>query len=102
MIPIRLLKRRRREVKVDPHLVANGKRRRFPCLEVNGMFQAWWPMESEGKIPFHLFPLSPQPILLKPSIFLFNLKVLLTMVLSHYSRISFLSLIYKLRLCISM
>jgi hypothetical protein len=20
---------------------------------------AWWPMESEGKTPFHLFPLSP-------------------------------------------
>jgi hypothetical protein len=28
MIRIRLLKRKRREVKVDPHLVANGRRRR--------------------------------------------------------------------------
>ncbi len=84
-------------MKVDPHLVVNGRRRRrFPCLEANGMFQAWWPMEGEGKIPFHLFPLSPQPILLKPSIFPFDLMVLLTMVLSHYSRISFFSLIYKL------
>jgi hypothetical protein len=97
-------------VKVDPHLVANGRRRRrfsclevngrrrrrFPCLEANGMFQAWWPMEGEGKVPFHLFPLSPQPILLKLSIFPFDINILLTMVLGHYSRISFLSLIYKL------
>jgi hypothetical protein len=37
---------------------------------------AWWPMEGEGKTPFHLFPLSPQQILLKPSIFSFDLKVL--------------------------
>jgi hypothetical protein len=37
MIRVNLLKRRRREVKVDPHLVANGRRRRrFPCLEANG------------------------------------------------------------------
>jgi hypothetical protein len=38
---------------------------------------AWRSMEGEGKIHFHLFPLSPQPILLKPSIFPFDLKVLL-------------------------
>jgi hypothetical protein len=73
MIRVRLLKKRRREVKVDPHLVANGRRRkrfpclevngrrrrRFPCLKVNGMFQAWWPMEGEGKILFtssHFLP----------------------------------------------
>jgi len=30
---------------------------------------AWWPMEGDGETPFHLFPLSPQQILLKPSIF---------------------------------
>jgi hypothetical protein len=48
-----------------------------PSLVANGMFQAWWPMEGEGKSPFHLFPLSPQQILLKPSIFSFDLKVLL-------------------------
>ncbi len=70
-------------------LVANGKRkRRFPCLEANGMFQACWPMEGEGKIPFHLFPLSPQPILLKPSIFPFDLKLLLyhgtKLILTHF------------------
>jgi hypothetical protein len=38
---------------------------------------AWWPMEGEGKTPFHLFPLSPRQILLKPSIFSFDFKVLL-------------------------
>jgi hypothetical protein len=86
MIRVRFLKRRRRKVKVDPNLVpkrrrrrrfpclevngrkrrrfpcleANGRRRRrFPCLEANGMFRAWWPMEGERKIPFHLFPFSP-------------------------------------------
>jgi hypothetical protein len=49
----------------------------FQCLVANGMFQAWWPMEGEGKTPFHFFSLSPQQILLKPSIFSFDLKVLL-------------------------
>jgi hypothetical protein len=38
-----LLKRRRREVKVDP------------CLVVNGRSHAWWTMECEGKTQFHLF-----------------------------------------------
>ncbi len=41
------------------------------------MFQAWWPMEGEGKTPFHFLPLSPQQNLLKPSIFSLDLKVLL-------------------------
>jgi hypothetical protein len=54
----------------------------------NGMFQAWWLMEGEGKTPFHLFPLSPQQILLKPSIFSFDLKVLLyhgsRLLLTHF------------------
>jgi len=73
-------------------LVANGM---FQCLVANGMFQAWWLMkcsnvwwpmecsnawwlmEGEGKTPFHLFPLFPQLNLIKPSIFSFELKVLL-------------------------
>jgi hypothetical protein len=45
--------------------------------------KAWWPMEGsklggqvKEKTPFHLFPLSPQQILLKPSIFPFDLKIL--------------------------
>jgi hypothetical protein len=71
-IRVRLLKKRRREVKVDPKLgdqwkdpklggqwkdpklgghwkvpslVANG---RFQSLVANGRFQAWWPLEGEG------------------------------------------------------
>jgi hypothetical protein len=43
-------------------------------------FITWWPMEGEGETPFHLFPLSPQQILLKPSIFSFDLKFYFTMV----------------------
>jgi hypothetical protein len=43
----------------------------------NGMFQAWWPMEGERKTAFHLFPFSPNKFLFKPSIFSFDLKVLL-------------------------
>jgi hypothetical protein len=75
---------------------------KVPCSKANGKFQAWWPMEGERKILSTSSYLSPQPILLKPSIFPFDLKVLLTMVLGHYSCVSFLSLIYKLRLRISM
>jgi hypothetical protein len=86
MIQVRLLKKRRKEVKVDPHLVANGRkgrrfpclkvngrirrrfpcleangrrRRRFPCLEANGMFQAWWPMEGERNFFFTSSPFAP-------------------------------------------
>jgi hypothetical protein len=45
MIRVRLLKRRRSEVKVDP------------CLVANGMFHAWWPMEGsmlhgQWKVPY--------------------------------------------------
>ncbi len=38
---------------------------------------AWRPMESEGKILFTCFHFPPPPILFKPSIFPFDLKVLL-------------------------
>jgi hypothetical protein len=55
-----------------------------------GRSKTWWPMEGEGKTPFHLFPFSPQQILLKPSIFSFDLKVYSTMILGRYSCISFL------------
>jgi hypothetical protein len=36
----------------------------------------WWPMEGKGTTPFNLFPFSPQELLLKPSIFFFDFKVL--------------------------
>jgi len=48
-----------------------------PSLVANGMFQAWWPMEGEGKTSFHLLPFPPQQTLFKPSIFSFDLTVLL-------------------------
>jgi len=43
MIRVRLLKRRRREVKVDPKL---GGQWNVPSLVAIGMFQAWWPLEG--------------------------------------------------------
>jgi len=43
MIRIRFLKKRKRDVKVDPKL---GGQWKVPCLVANGMFQAWWPMEG--------------------------------------------------------
>jgi hypothetical protein len=43
MIRVRLLKRRRRKVKVDPKL---GGQWKVPILVANGWFQAWWPMEG--------------------------------------------------------
>jgi len=73
MILIRLLRRRRKEVKVDPKL---GGQWKVPCLVANGMFQAWWPMESKRKNTFSPLPIFPQQILLKPSIFSFDLTVL--------------------------
>jgi hypothetical protein len=61
--------------------------------------KAWWPMEGEGKTTFHLFPLSPQQNLRKPSIFSFDLTILLyhgfKLLLTPF--FSFFS-IYKLRL----
>jgi hypothetical protein len=45
---------------------------------------AWWSMEGEGEGPFHLFPFSPQQILLKPSFFPLILNFYFTMVLGHY------------------
>jgi hypothetical protein len=39
--------------------------------------KVWWPLEGEGKTPFHLFHFSPQQPLPKPSIFPFDLTVLL-------------------------
>jgi hypothetical protein len=74
MIWIRLLKIRGRGAKVDPKL---GGQRKVPSLMVNGMFQAWWLMEGEGKTPFSPLTTFAQQILLKPSIFSLDLKVLL-------------------------
>jgi len=62
MIRVRLLKRRRKEVKVDPKLGGQWKVPKLngqwmiPCLVANGMFHAWWPMEcsmlgGQWKVP---------------------------------------------------
>jgi hypothetical protein len=53
MIRVCLLKRRRKEVKVDPKL---GGQWKVPCLVANGRFHAWWPMEcsklgGQWKVP---------------------------------------------------
>jgi hypothetical protein len=69
-----------------------GGEYKVPSLVANGRFQVWWPMEGEGKTPFHLFPLSPQQILLKLSFFPFDLKILFYHGPRHYSCISFLFL----------
>jgi hypothetical protein len=53
---------------------------------------ALWPMEREGETPFHPFSLSPQQILLKPSIFPLTLRSYILMVLGCYLRIPFLFL----------
>jgi hypothetical protein len=42
IIQVRLLKKRKREVKVDPKF---GGQWNVPSLVVIGMFHAWWPME---------------------------------------------------------
>jgi len=53
-----------------------GGQWKVPSLVAIGMFQAWWPLEGEGKRPFHLFHFSPTT-LLTPSIFPFDLTILL-------------------------
>jgi hypothetical protein len=50
IIRVRLLKRRRRKVKAYPKLGGQWK--------------------EKEKVPFYLFPLSPQATLLKPSLFI--------------------------------
>ncbi len=50
----------------------------------DGRSKAWWPMEGEGKTPFHLFPFPPQEILTRLSIFSFDFKIYSTMILGHY------------------
>jgi glutaredoxin len=85
MIRVRILKRRRREVKVDlklggqwnvPSLVANGMFQvwwsmecsklggqwNVPNLVANGRFHVWWPMEGGGKTIFHLFHFPPNKL----------------------------------------
>jgi hypothetical protein len=99
IIRVRLLKRRRKEVKVDPKLdgqwnvpslVANGMFQAWwplecsmlsgqwnvPSLVAIGRFQAWWPLEGEGKTLF-TSSIFPQQLYLYPQFFPFDLTILL-------------------------
>ncbi len=70
-------------MKEDPHLVANGRRRRsFQCLEANRRKRRRFIFTFSH---FHLFPFSPQATLLRALCFSFEIKVLLY----HGSRSSF-------------
>ncbi len=84
MIRIRLLKRKRKEVKVDSKL---GGQWKVPCLVVNGMLQTWWPMEGEGKTPFHLCHFPSNNLYLNLQFFPLTLRFYFTMYLSRYSRL---------------
>jgi len=60
-----------------------------PCLVAIGMFHAWWLMEGEGKTPFHLFHFPPTNFTYTFNFFPLASRFYFTMVLSHYSRLSF-------------
>jgi hypothetical protein len=89
MIRVLLLKRRKKEVMVDPKL---GGQWKVPCLVANAMSHAWWPMEGKGKNTFSPFPISPLTICLNLQLFPLTLRLYSTMVLSHYFRLFFLFL----------
>jgi hypothetical protein len=93
------------EVKVDPKFGGQWNVPKFGgqwnvlSLVANGIFQAWWPMEGEGKTPFHLFPLFTfshfshfflNKLYLNFQFFPLTLRFYFTMVLGLYSRLSFL------------
>jgi hypothetical protein len=54
-----------------------------------GRFHVWWPMEGEGKTPFHLFHFPPTNFTYTLNFFPLTSRFYFTMVLSHYSRLSF-------------
>jgi hypothetical protein len=119
IIRVRLFKRRRREVKVDPKLGGQWNvpslmaiemfhawwpmecskldgHCNVPCLVANGMFQAWWPLEGEGKT-FFTSSIFLQQLYLHPHFFPFDLTILLY----HGPKPFSFSSIYKLWLCTS-
>jgi hypothetical protein len=61
-----------------------------PSLVAIGTFQAWWPLECEGKTPFHLFHFPPTNFSHALNFFPLTSRFYFTMVLSRYSRLSFL------------
>ncbi len=85
------LLKRRKEVKEDPHLVTNEKRRRrFPCLVANGRRMRRFPcLEANGRRRKRFFFTSshfpPKQLYLDLRFFSFDIKVLLY----HGSRLLF-------------
>jgi hypothetical protein len=74
-----LEKRRRKEAREDPNLVANG---RFQCLVALGRFHALWPLEGKKETSFSpLFIPPPNKIL---NLFSLILRFYFIMVLDHY------------------
>jgi hypothetical protein len=95
-IRVRLLKRRRREVKVDPKFGDQwkdpklGGQWKVPSLMAIGRIQslvAYWNVKDK-----HLFTSSifPQQLYLHPQFFPLTSQFYFTMVLSRYSHLSFL------------
>jgi hypothetical protein len=87
---------RRKEVKEDPNLVANGRFQclvaleRFHYLVAFGRFKCLVANGRRRRNTFSLLPIFPQQILLKPSFFPLILKFYFIMVLGLYLCISFL------------
>jgi hypothetical protein len=82
-------------MKVDPCLVVNGRSHvwwplKDPCLVTIGMFHAWWPLECEGKNTLPPLPFSPTTFTYALNFFPWTPRFYFTMVLSRYSRLSFL------------
>ncbi len=91
ILKIELIMSRERESSNDPSLPFKKKEK-----EGEGRSKVWWSKEGEGKgslfggqwkekVLFHLFPLSPQTTLFRPSFFSFDIRVLLY----HGSRLLF-------------
>jgi hypothetical protein len=80
----------------DPML---GGQWKIPCLVGNGRSHAWWPLECsmlggpwnvKEKTPFHLFHFPPTTFTYALNFFPLTPWFYFTMVLSRYSRLSFL------------
>jgi hypothetical protein len=95
IIRVRLLKRRKREVKVDPKF---GGQWNVPSLLAIGMFHAWWPLEGSKlgghwkvkEKPFSPLPFSPNNFTYTLNFFPLTSRFYFTMVLSRYSHLFFL------------
>jgi hypothetical protein len=103
IIRIRLLKRRKREVKEGSKtwwLMEGSKA--WWSMEGSKTWwpmegsKAWWPLEGEGESPFHLLHFPPNNLYPNLQFFPLTLQFYFTMVLSRYSRLPFLSFDLKI------